>query len=305
MTTVLVSGATGFVGSHVVRSQVCLGAEVHALVRPGADQWRLADLTESYSLVVADLRDPDVLTAAVRSLAPDRVFHLGAATMHAGQSARPRELIDTNLVGTVTLLNACRNLDIEAFVNVGDAFEYGPGSGAVDENTPCRPTSLDGITKLAATQYAAALATADGLPVVTIRPFSIIGRDDDPRRLVPRLVASARTGEQIALSDRGVTRDFVAVADVIELLCLAADQAGRMRGSAFNCGSGVATTLGELVATVEKVSGRLLDAEWGVFPVTEHDLDHPVANPGAAGRLLGWRPTMSLEAMIEDLWIAS
>jgi nucleoside-diphosphate-sugar epimerase len=137
----------------------------------------------------------------VHSVAPERVFHLGAAAMHAGRSPDAAELVATNLGGTVTLLDACRELSVEAFVNVGDAFEYGPGSGALSEATPCRPTSLDGITKLAASLYGTALARTAGLPVVSVRPFSIVGRDDDPRRLVPRLVATARSGERIALSD--------------------------------------------------------------------------------------------------------
>jgi nucleoside-diphosphate-sugar epimerase len=304
MTTVLVTGATGFVGAHVVRDQIGRGFEVHALMRADTDEHRLADLSGSYTPVVADLRDHEGLTALVRALAPDRVLHLGAAAMHAGRSPDAAELIATNLGGTVTLLDACRDLPVEAFVNVGDAFEYGPGSGALAETTPCTPTSLDGITKLAASLYGAAVANATGLPVVSVRPFSIVGRDDDPRRLVPRLVATARAGEGIALSDRRVVRDFVAVADVVELLELAAEQAGRVAGRVFNCGSGLATTLGDVVATVEAVTGRTIDAEWGAFPVAEHDLDHPVADTAAAATELGWRPTRSLADMVDDLWRA-
>jgi nucleoside-diphosphate-sugar epimerase len=224
--------------------------------------------------------------------------------MHAGVSPTAAELVATNLGGTVALLDACRDLGVEAFINVGDAFEYGPGSGALAETTPCRPTSLDGITKLAASLYGTAVADTSGLPVVSVRPFSIVGRDDDPRRLVPRLVATARSGERIALSDRRVVRDFCAVSDVVELLALAAADATRVRGRVFNCGSGIATTLGEVVATVEAVTGRSVDAEWGAFPVAEHDLDHPVADASAATAAFGWRPTRSLTAMIEDLWAA-
>jgi UDP-glucose 4-epimerase len=303
MTRVLVTGGTGFVGSHVVRDQVRRGHDVHVLTRPDSHEGRLADLAGSYTRVVADLRDHDRLTALVRTLAPVRVFHLGAAAMHAGRSPDSAELVATNLGGTVTLLDVCRVLDVDAFVNVGDAFEYGPGSGALPESTPCRPSSLDGITKLAASQYGTAVA-ADGLPVVSVRPFSIVGRDDDPRRLVPRLVATVAAGERIALSDRRVVRDFVAVHDVVELLELAADAASRVSGRIFNCGSGIATTLGEVVDTVEAVTGRAVDAEWGAYPVAEHDLDHPVADVSAATAAFGWRPTRTLTAMIEDLWAA-
>ena len=130
MTTVLVTGATGFVGAHVVRDQIRRGADVHALVRPASDDHRLADLEGSYTRAVADLRDAAAVTDLVRALAPDRVFHLGAAAMHAGRAPGADELVATNLAGTVTLLDACRDLQLEAFVLVGDAFEYGPGAGA-------------------------------------------------------------------------------------------------------------------------------------------------------------------------------
>ncbi len=302
MTTVLVTGATGFVGSHVVRDQLERGADVHALVRPDSDDHRLAGLEGMYTREVADLRDAAAVTDLVRALAPDRVFHLGAAALHAGRAPGADELIATNLAGTVTLLDACRELELEAFVLVGDAFEYGPGAGARAEDAPCRPTSLDGITKLAATLYGQARATVSGLPVVVIRPFSIVGRDDDPRRLVPRLVETARAGGTIELSDRRVTRDFVAVADVVDLLTRAADDAARLRGRVFNCGRGEVVTLAGLVESVERVTGRVVDAAWGAFPVAEHDLDHPVADVSVAAEALGWRPTVSLDGMIADLW---
>jgi UDP-glucose 4-epimerase len=303
VTTVLVTGATGFVGSHVVRDQVEHGFAVHALVRPGSDERRLADLAGEYSTVVADLRDRDEVFSAVRTVAPDRVLHLGAAAMHAGRSPDATELVTTNLTGTVSLLDACRDEGVDAFVNVGDAFEYGPGTGALAEDAPCRPSSLDGITKLAANHYAA-VAADGGLPVVSVRPFSIVGRDDDPRRLVPRLLGTARTGGRMPLSDRRVVRDFVAVADVVDLLTRAAGAARRLRGRTFNCGRGEATSLGEVVTTVEAVSGRALDAEWGAFPVAEHDLDHPFADIRAAAAALDWCPTTSLAEMVEQLWSA-
>ncbi|MDQ1431925.1 MAG: UDP-glucose 4-epimerase [Actinomycetota bacterium] len=302
MSTVLVTGATGFVGSHLLRDLVRRGHTVHALVRPDRDPARLADLAGAYTPVIADLRDAAAVGTLVRALAPSRVFHLAAATMHAGRSPGSADLVTTNLGGTVALLDACRDLDLDAFVNVGDAFEYGPGAGPIAESAVCRPTSLDGITKLAASQYGAALAASCGLPVVNVRPFSIVGRHDDPRRLVPRLVSTAREGTPVALSDPRIPRDFVAVADVVDLLGRAAEHATRLPGRVFNCGSGATTTLGELVTAVECVTGAPIRAEWGAFPVAEHDLAHPVADPTAAADELGWRAVTSLDEMILDLW---
>ena len=99
-------------------------------------------------------------------------------------------------------------------------------------------------------------------------------------------------------------RDLTWVDDVIDLLVLAADHAGTVGGQIFNCGSGTATTLGELVDAVERVTGVGLDAEWGAFPVATHDLHHPIADAAEAARALGWRVSTSLDEMIERLWDA-
>ena len=302
--TVLVTGATGFVGAHLVRHLVGLDNDVHLLCRPGSDTTRLADLQEAVTMHLADIREPDLVGAVVTAAEPDRVFHLAAATTHGGQPPTADDQVTTNLRGTVALMDACRDRTLDAFVNIGDALEYGPGNGPIAETAMCRPTSLDGITKLAATLYGSALAGSAGLPIVTVRPFSIVGVDDNPRRLVPRLVDSARAGAPMALSDRRIMRDFVWVHDAIDLFLRAADRATELPGQVLNCGSGVATTLEELVAAVERVAGVTVDAGWGAFPVAPHDLEHTVADITMATRALGWRPTTSLDEIVEHLWIS-
>jgi len=300
---VLVTGASGFAGSHLARRLVGLGCDVHVLGRPTSDLARLDDIRDVVGLHLADLRDPDSVAVAVRAVRPDHVFHLAAATMHAGHSPGPDEQVMTNIRGTVALLNACQDAGVDAFVNVGDAFEYGPADGPIAETAHCRPTSLDGITKLAATLYGRSLARSADMSVVTVRPFSIVGSADDPRRLVPRLVDAARTGAPVTLSDRRIVRDIVWVDDMIGLCLLAAERSAELRGEILNCGSGSATTLGELVATIEATTGTVFPAEWGAFPVATHDFHHPVADT-VATRALGWRATTPLASMIERLWRA-
>jgi UDP-glucose 4-epimerase len=304
VSTVLVTGATGFVGSHLVTHLAGLGHDVHVLCRPDSDSTRLAEVRDSIAPHVADLREPETVRSAVSAVQPTHVFHLAAAAMHAGHSPGSDEQVATNLRGTVVLMEACRELDIDAFVNIGDALEYGPWDGPVAETAPCRPTTVDGITKLAATLYGRSLAQKSGMPIVTIRPFSMVGAADHPRRLVPCLVEAARTCAPVALSDPHIVRDFVSVGDAIAMFVLASERAGELRGEILNCGSGQATTLGELVKTVERTTGATIDARWGAFPVAPHDLRHPIADVTGATEALGWRTTTALNEMIEALWEA-
>jgi nucleoside-diphosphate-sugar epimerase len=300
--TVLVTGATGFVGSHVVRRCVDDGNDVHVLCRVGADTTRLADVRGRITVHDGDVCEAGEVRALVDRVQPQRVYHLAAATMHGGRAPSTDEQLRTNLGGTITLMDACAAARVEAFVNVGDAFEYGPRSGPAAEDTPCRPVSVDGMTKYAATLYGQALAASHGVPVITVRAFSIVGPADDPRRLVPRLVDAARTRGRLALSDHRIVRDFVWVDDVVELLVRAADRAVPMRGTVVNCGSGMATSLGDLVDVVERVSGTRDVADWNAYPVAAHDLEHPIADVRLARSRFGWNPSIAFREMIERLW---
>jgi nucleoside-diphosphate-sugar epimerase len=97
-------------------------------------------------------------------------------------------------------------------------------------------------------------------------------------------------------------RDFVSVGDAVEMFVRVADRAVDLRGEVLNCGSGHATTLGELVDTVERTTGVAIDANWGAFPVAPHDLRHPIAATAAARHALGWHATTTLDEVIEQLW---
>lgn len=299
----LVTGATGFVGAHVARASVRAGDDTHVLCRSDApaDMHRLDDLRSAITTHVGDLQDPARVRAVVEDVRPTRVVHLAAATMHAGVAPDAATQVAVNLFGTATLMDAAAEAGVGAFVNIGDAFEYGPGDGPVSEDAPPCPQSADGITKLGATLYGQALARDHGLPVVTLRLFSVVGTGDDPRRLVPLLVRRVASGEPIALSDRRVVRDFVAVGDVVDLVGRVAADARTLAGQVLNCGSGRATTLGDLVDTLTIVAGRPITAEWGRFPVAEHDLRHPIADVRAAAEGVGWVPSTDLATMLRDL----
>jgi len=283
---VLVTGARGFVGSSLVRHLEHRGAEVHRLSRE-------------------ELYDHDRLIAALREARPDHVFHLAGSPLVAGVGGTEVEAVEANVIGAFGLLDACVEARIPSVTLTGDAFEYGPSTTALREEQICRPTSVHGLTKLAATTRGQEVARSAACAVTTVRLFSVYGPGDRPQRLVPRLLAAARTGETVELSDPAIVRDWVHIDDIVELYWQVAQHAETCSGLVINAGSGIATSLGAVVETVEKVAGARVGVTWGAYPTAAHDLGHWIADPSLAAAELGWRATTSLDEGIAAMWAAA
>src|SRR6185503_6767297 len=139
MPTALVTGATGFVGSHLVLGLLRRRFAVHVLCRARSDFHRLESVNKELTVHRVSLADRGELRRMVQAVAPDYVLHLAGATMHGGIAPAPRDAVRTNFLGTMNLIDACDAVEYASFVNTGDAFEYGPGRGARKESQRCRP----------------------------------------------------------------------------------------------------------------------------------------------------------------------
>jgi nucleoside-diphosphate-sugar epimerase len=227
---------------------------------------------------------------------PHYVAHLAAATMRAGTPAAAEEIVRTNLLGTINLIDACDDIEYLGFVNTGDAFEYGPKRRPAKESDACRPTGLDGRTKEMATLYAREAGLARGRPIVTLRLFSVFGPGDHPTRLVPRLIEDARADAPLRLSHPNIGRDYLYVEDVARLYVAALRASARLGGEVVNAGSGRRVTLTELVDRIRALTGSRSPVRWGAFPLAPHDRGCWTADVTKLHALLRWRPAFSLEA---------
>jgi nucleoside-diphosphate-sugar epimerase len=246
------------------------------------------------------LADPSGLAEVVHSIRPDKIFHLAAATVVAGATGSSEDLIGVNLLGTVNLLDACRDSDYSALVTTGDSFEYSASRLPLSEEDCCRPDSLHGITKLAATLHARGLALAGARPILTLRLFSTYGPGDNPRRLVPRVIAGALAGTPVLLSRRDIARDWVYVDDVIDLYFEAAARAGELRGGVFNAGAGVAVTIGEITDMLLRLTASSTEVRWGGFSAPAHDATPWIADMARTFSTFAWRPKTPLDAGLRD-----
>ena len=291
----LVTGGTGFLGSHVVRRLVREGYHVHVLVRDQSDFSRLSDVQPQIQCHVGALEDPASLRAIAATVRPEWVFHLASATVVAGIAAASEKLVTVNLGGIVNLLDACAGVDYTALVTAGDSFEYAASHSPLRETSCPQPINLHGITKLASTLYAQSIAAAEHRPIVVLRLFSTYGPHDNPRRLVPRVIAGALSGKPLALSRPGIVRDWVYVDDMADLFLHAARNAARVAGGVFNAGSGIAVDLQTIVGTILRLTSSGVEPNWGVFPAPDHDEYPWVADTQRTFREFSWRPATSLE----------
>jgi nucleoside-diphosphate-sugar epimerase len=288
----LVTGAAGFVGANLVRRLLADGHEVHALVRPGGDRWRLAEVAADVHVGEADLRDADAVAAAFDRARPEVVFHLGTRGAYSWQ-ADAREILETNVLGTANVLDACVREETGALVNTGSSSEYGFKDHAPAEGEPLEPTSVYGVAKAAGTLLCASLGRERALPVTTLRLYSVYGPWEEPGRFVPALAEAALRGTLPALASPNVARDFVWVGDVVDAYLLAASARGE--GAVYNVGSGRQTTLAEAVDAARRVLGVTEEPSWGSMADRSWDTDVWVADASKIERELGWRPAVAFD----------
>jgi dolichol-phosphate mannosyltransferase len=291
----LVTGAAGFIGAALARRLVARGDTVTALAGPGSDYWRLEGLRADADVYELDLRDADAAAGAMRRARPELVFHLAAHGAYSWQRSLPR-MIETNVAGTAHVAEAALEAGARAIVNAGSSSEYGLKDHAPPEHELPEPNSAYAVTKASATLLGGWLARQRGAAITTLRLYSAYGPWEEPRRLMPALVAAGLDRRLPPLADPAIARDFVYVEDVIDAFLLAAEHARPGAGAVYNVGSGRQTTLRELAETARRVYALEEQPAWAAFPARDWDTDVWVADASRAAEELGWHARTPLEA---------
>ena len=286
------TGAAGFIGSHLVGRLVKLGCRVTALVRPASGLERLQAVLSSVKLVECDLAA--VEAQQLHHWIPEAqvVFHLAAAGVDQARQDTSA-IVRTNIMGTLELLQLARTLGVERFVNCGSCFEYGSGSDLA-EGRASAPANEYAASKVAAGALAHAFFRQYGLPVVSLRPFTVYGPLEGSRRLVPQVIRKALEGRDIELTGGKQTRDFVFADDAVDAFLAAAVSAEAV-GGVFNICSGVETSVRDLVSLIIQLSGTKAKPVFGAIPYRPDELWTQSGNPALAKEKLGWYARVSLE----------
>ncbi len=295
----LVTGAGGFIGSHLAERLVELGAEVRGYFRytsGGGHGWidhAAADIRDAIDPVLGDLRDADAVQHAVRGT--DLVFHLGALVGIPYSYVHPRETFDTNVAGTLNVVTAARDHEVSLLVHTSTSETYGTATYVpIDEKHPLQAQSPYSATKIAADKLVESFQHSFGVPVTTVRPFNTYGPRQSPRAVIPTIASQALHGTTVMLGHLSPTRDFTYVSDTVEGFIRAAAVAAI--GQTFNLGSGEEISVGGLVELIGEILGTQLQVEHD--PKRDRpdasEVDRLVSDNTRAREVLGWEPTVSL-----------
>jgi UDP-glucose 4-epimerase len=281
-TRALVTGATGFIGSHLVRRLVALGAEVHAVSR----RTRVIHADE-VTWHLADLRDSSTTAELIRDARPDVVFHLASMVTGARDVRLALPTLESNLASVVNVLTAAADAATARVVLAGSIEE--PKRGRSD----AIPPSPYAVAKWAATAYARMFNRLWGVPVTVLRVAMVYGPGQpDHTKLVPYVTLELLSGREPQVSSGTRLVDWVYVEDVVDAF-VAAAESDRSIGQVLEIGTGIQVSIRDTVELLAKIVGGEARPRFGA--IADRPMDDPqVADPGPAEELLGWLPTTSL-----------
>jgi dTDP-glucose 4,6-dehydratase len=309
---VLITGAGGFIGSHLTERLVHEGALVRAFVRynsrgdPGLLSLLSPEILNQIEIIPGDLRDLPAVQAAVRGAS--HVFHLGALIAIPYSYVHPAEVVETNVIGTLNVLLACRDSGVERLVHTSTSEVYGTALRVpIDENHPLQGQSPYSASKIGADKLAESFYRAFDLPVVTLRPFNTFGPRQSARAVIPTIITQALTQDVIRLGNLDARRDLTYVTDTVTGFLKVAEVPG-VEGETFNLGSGSEIRIGDLAQEIISLIGRpvCIEVDPNRLRPEKSEVQRLLSDNHLARERLGWKPTVSLREGLQHTiaWVA-
>src|SRR5439155_8557285 len=251
----LVTGAGGFIGSHLVETLAARNARVRAFVRYtsrrdlGLLGFIAADLLPTVEIVAGDLRDLDAVREAAREC--EVIFHLGALVAIPYSYRHPREVVESNVLGTLNVLEAARAQGVGCVIHTSTSEVYGTAlSARISEDHPLQAQSPYSASKIGGDGLVTAYWRSFELPVVTVRPFNTFGPRQSARAVIPTIICQALTRSEVRLGSLEPVRDYTFVADTAAGFLAAADVDPKLLGEEINVGSATEIAIGDLAARI-------------------------------------------------------
>ena len=309
----LVTGAGGFIGSHLVEALLASGARVRAFVRytsrkdPGLLRQLNPEDFAKVEIIAGDLRDEQAVRHAVKGCSV--VFHLGALISIPYSYQHPVEVASTNFMGTLNILTACQEQGVERLVHTSTSEVYGTARQVpIHEGHPLQGQSPYSASKIGADKLAESFFCAYNLPVVTVRPFNTFGPRQSARAVIPTIITQALVNNTIHLGNLSTTRDFTYVSDTVQGFIKAAEAQG-VDGQVFNLGTGAEISIGDLAQKIIRMLDRPVQIELDSERLRPEPSEvlRLLSDNSLARERLGWQPAYTLDQGLEQTiaWIRS
>jgi UDP-glucose 4-epimerase len=292
--SVLITGSTGFIGSHLTRALVLRGARAHLVVRPNTTPWRIHDLLDRVTLHYADILDYKALLQIAKNVNPIKVFHLASMVNAERRFDLLTEMVKVNIQGTANLLLALQDTPIDCVINTGTCEEYGINQAPFVENQREKPVSPYSVTKVASTHIAQMMYRVSNFPVITVRPFLTYGPAQKDNMFIPALIKAALSGKQFDMTSGEQTREFNYVSDIVDGYLKAATTPSAL-GEVINLGNGVEYKISKVANLIMKLAGKTINLNLGALPYRPGEVMHFYSQPKKAMELLQWKPKINLK----------
>lgn len=300
--TILVTGADGFIGSHLTEALVRRGYKVRAFVLYnsfGSWGWLdhcAVDVKGNFEVVTGDIRDPHGVKAAMKGC--DAVLHLAALIAIPFSYHSPDTYVDTNIKGTLNILQAAREYNLEKVIHTSTSEVYGTARFVpITEEHPLLGQSPYSASKIGADQLAYSFFASFGLPVLTIRPFNTYGPRQSARAVIPTIITQIASGErQISLGALTPTRDFNFIEDTVAGF-ISALESHDCLGEVINLGSNFEISISKTAKIISELMGsniEIIESDNRKRP-SKSEVERLWADNSKANRLLGWTPNFTAE----------
>jgi nucleoside-diphosphate-sugar epimerase len=293
-TPVLITGAGGFIGSHLVERLLNEGAKVHILLKDNTSPWRIKDKLNRLVVWESDITDLNSLQSILPRSNPQVVFHLAALVDVSRSWDLIGQMTKCNVLGTINLLMALKKCHFEAFIHTGSSEEYGDSRSPLREDQRESPISPYSFSKVSSTFFCQMVARTFELPITTVRLFPTYGPLQESYMFIPSAIKELLLKKKFEMSPGEQKREFNYIDDVVDAYLKVA-RCREARGEVLNVGSGIPYKLKDVVDMIKYLIEDDVTVKVGAIPYRKGEARECFCNNQKITRLTGWSPRVSLQ----------
>ncbi|KUK72202.1 NAD(P)-dependent oxidoreductase [Methanobacterium sp. 42_16] len=293
---ILITGATGFIGSHLTSKLLKKEYKVGIIKRKNSNLWRIKDILDKLTVYDTDISNTEKVMEVFSDFKPDIVIHLATYYAVDHESYEIPLIINTNVTGILNLLEASKENSVDLFINTSSCFVYGVSDDKISEDDELNPLNLYALSKIESEQACAFYSEKYGLKTITFRVFPPYGPADNPRKLIPFIIKNLLNNDLLEMTSGKQRWDFIYVEDVADAYIELIKNFDELKDNdVFNLGTGKSTSIREVLNILNQFAGDYGEAVWGAIPHRENEVWNICADIKKAGKVFNWKPKTSIE----------